>query len=138
MLFFRILFAVVVDNPLLQKDKKWLECEKQRYFQTMSDIDKDSDDDLDDGDHGVVVERSKPKLKRPPMYQVLLNNDDYTPMEFVILVLEKFFSKDRMMATEIMLAVHHEGYGVCGLYTRDVAETKVAQVNDFARANEHP
>jgi len=104
----------------------------------MSDIDKDSDDDFDDGDHGVVVERSKPKLKRPPMYKVLLNNDDYTPMEFVILVLEKFFSKDRVMATKIMLAVHHEGYGVCGLYTHDVAETKVAQVNDFARANEHP
>lgn len=106
----------------------------------MSDIDKDSDDNFDDdqGDHGVVVERSKPKLKRPPMYKVLLNNDDYTPMEFVVLILEKFFSKDRQMATRIMLAVHNEGFGVCGLYTRDVAETKVAQVNDFARANEHP
>jgi ATP-dependent Clp protease adaptor protein ClpS len=105
----------------------------------MSDIDKDSDDHFeDDGSHNVVVERSKPKLQRPPMYKVLLNNDDYTPMEFVILILEKFFNKDRLMATRIMLAVHHEGYGVCGLYTRDVAETKVAQVNDFSRANEHP
>ncbi|MCW8888794.1 MAG: ATP-dependent Clp protease adapter ClpS [Gammaproteobacteria bacterium] len=105
----------------------------------MSDIDKESDDNFDDdGDHGVVVERSKPKLKRPPMYKVLLNNDDYTPMEFVVLVLEKFFGKDRTMATKIMLAVHHEGYGICGVYSRDVAETKVAQVNDFARANEHP
>jgi len=100
---------------------------------------RDSDDNFDDdGDHGVVVERSKPKLKRPPMYQVLLNNDDYTPMEFVILVLEKFFNKDRAAATRIMLAVHHEGHAVCGSYTRDVAETKVAQVNDFSRANEHP
>lgn len=103
----------------------------------MSDIDRDDDFD-DGGDHGVVVERSKPKLKRPPMYKVLLNNDDYTPMEFVVLILEKFFNKDRSMATKIMLAVHHEGYGVCGVFTRDVAETKVAQVNDFARANEHP
>lgn len=103
----------------------------------MSDIDRDDDFD-DGGDHGVVVERSKPKLKRPPMYKVLLNNDDYTPMEFVVLILEKFFNKDRSMATKIMLAVHHEGFGVCGVYTRDVAETKVAQVNDFARANEHP
>ena len=100
---------------------------------------KDSDDNFDDdGDHGVVVERSKPKLKRPPMYKVLLNNDDYTPMEFVVLVLEKFFNKDRAAATRIMLAVHHEGYGVCGVFSRDVGETKVAQVNDFARANEHP
>ena len=105
----------------------------------MSDIDKDTDANFeDDDDHGVVVERSKPKLKRPPMYKVLLNNDDYTPMEFVVLVLEKFFNKDRAMATKIMLAVHHEGYGVCGLYTHDVAETKVVQVNDFSRANEHP
>ena len=105
----------------------------------MSDIDRDSDDNFEDDDgHTAVVERSKPKLKRPPMYKVLLNNDDYTPMEFVILVLEKFFSKDRTMATKIMLAVHHEGYGVCGLYSRDVADTKVAQVNDFSRANEHP
>ena len=105
----------------------------------MSDIDRESDDNFDeDGGHGVVVERSKPKLKRPPMYKVLLNNDDYTPMEFVVIVLEKFFSKDRSMATRIMLAVHHEGYGVCGVFTRDVAETKVAQVNEFARANEHP
>ena len=105
----------------------------------MSDIDRDSDDNFEDGDdHGVVVERSKPKLKRPPMYKVLLNNDDYTPMEFVVLVLEKFFNKDRAAATRIMLAVHHEGHGVCGVNSRDVADTKVAQVNEFSRANEHP
>ena len=116
--------------------------ETSDIFYTMSDIDRASDDNHvgDEGDDadGVVVERSKPKLKRPPLYRVLLNNDDYTPMEFVILVLEKFFNKDRMMATKIMLAIHHEGYGVCGLYTHDVANTKVVQVNDFSRANEHP
>ncbi len=110
---------------------------KGGFFGTMGDIDRD--DDFDDGDdNGVVVERVRPKLKRPPMYKVLLNNDDYTPMEFVVLILEKFFNKNRPMATKIMLAVHHEGYGVGGVYPRDVAETKVVQVNDFERANEHP
>ena len=101
--------------------------------------DRDSDDNFDDDDgQSAVVERSRPKLKRPPMYRVLLNNDNYTPMEFVVHVLEKFFQKDRAAATKIMLAVHHEGYGVCGLYTRDVADTKVEQVNEFSRNNGHP
>ncbi len=94
-------------------------------------------DDFDDAD-GLAVETAKPKLKRPPLYKVLLLNDDYTPMEFVVYILENFFAMDREKATEIMLHVHTRGMGVCGIFTRDVAETKVAQVNEHARANQHP
>lgn len=87
---------------------------------------------------GLSVQESKPELKRPPMYKVLLLNDDYTPMEFVVLVLETFFRMDREKATQIMLHVHTRGVGICGVYTRDIAETKVSQVNDFSRSNQHP
>ncbi len=90
----------------------------------------------DDGN--LVVEESRPKVKRPPLYKVILLNDDYTPMEFVVYVLEHFFRMDRSKATKVMLDVHTQGSGICGLYTRDMAETKVAQVNDFSRKNEHP
>jgi ATP-dependent Clp protease adaptor protein ClpS len=91
----------------------------------------------DDRQTGVVV-KSRPKTKKPSMYKVLLLNDDYTPMEFVVHVLERFFSKSREEATRIMLHVHRRGVGVCGVYTYEVAETKVTQVIDFARRNEHP
>ncbi len=91
---------------------------------------------IDDG--GVAVQEDKPKLKRPPMYQVVLLNDDYTPMEFVVDVLERFFAMDREKATRVMLAVHTQGKGVCGVFSRDVAETKAAQVNQYSRQNEHP
>ncbi len=91
-----------------------------------------------DSDHGLAVEESKPKLKRPPLYRVVLLNDDYTPMEFVVQVLETFFDMDREKATRIMLTVHTKGKGVCGIFTRDIAETKVAQVNEFSRENQHP
>ena len=87
---------------------------------------------------GVAVQEAKPKLRPPPMYRVVLINDDYTPMDFVVLVLQQFFYLDREKATRIMLAVHTQGKGVCGVYTKDVAETKAAQVNRFARDNEHP
>ena len=87
---------------------------------------------------GLSVQESKPELKRPPMYKVLLLNDDYTPMEFVVVVLESFFRMDREKATQIMLHVHTRGVGVCGVYTRDIAETKVSQVNDFSRSHQHP
>ena len=87
---------------------------------------------------GLAVQEAKPKLKRPPLYSVVLLNDDYTPMEFVVLVLEHFFNKSREEATRIMLHVHNYGVGVCGVYPYDVAETKVAQVLDLARRNEHP
>jgi ATP-dependent Clp protease adaptor protein ClpS len=86
---------------------------------------------------GVVTE-TKPKTKRPSMYKVLLLNDDFTPMEFVVHVLERFFHKNREEATRIMLHVHRHGVGVCGVYPFDVAETKVTQVIDFARRHEHP
>jgi ATP-dependent Clp protease adaptor protein ClpS len=89
-------------------------------------------------DDGLAVQEARPKLKKPPMYQVVLLNDDYTPMEFVVLVLERFFSKDRSQATRIMLHVHTKGKGMCGTFVREIAETKVAIVNDYARSNNHP
>ena len=100
----------------------------------MSDNDQTTQDDRETG----VVVKSKPKTKKPSMYKVLLLNDDYTPMEFVVHVLERFFSKSREDATRIMLHVHRRGVGVCGVYTYEVAETKVNQVIDFARRHEHP
>lgn len=90
------------------------------------------------GDDGLSVEEAKPRLKQPPKYRVLLLNDDYTPMEFVVEVLQRFFNMDRSRATQVMLQVHTQGSGICGVYSRDVAETKVEQVNDYARENEHP
>lgn len=87
---------------------------------------------------GTVLSPSKAKLKSPPMYKVLLLNDDYTPMDFVVHVLQHFFHKSYEQATQIMLKVHTEGRGVCGLYTADLAATKVAQVLAFARQHQHP
>ena len=91
-----------------------------------------------EGDSDLAVARARPKLKRPPMYKVLLLNDDYTPMEFVVHVLEQFFSMNREKATQVMLHVHTRGMGVCGVFSKDVAETKVMQVNEHSRANQHP
>lgn len=85
-----------------------------------------------------LVTKTKPKTKQPKMYKVLLLNDDYTPMEFVIQILERFFNKDRAEATRIMLHVHNTGVGICGVFTYEVAETKVMQVIDYARRHEHP
>ncbi len=82
--------------------------------------------------------KTRPRTKKPAMYKVLLLNDDYTPMEFVVHVLERFFNKTRQEATDVMLHVHRRGVGICGIYTFEVAETKVAQVMDFARASEQP
>ncbi len=87
---------------------------------------------------GLTLEEAKPKLKKPPLYKVVLLNDDYTPMDFVVSVLELFFSKPRDQATRIMLQVHTQGKGVCGVFSREIAETKVHQVNTFARENQHP
>ena len=85
-----------------------------------------------------LAELEEPKLKKPPLYRVILLNDNYTPMEFVIYVLQTFFSYDKEKATQIMLAVHTKGKGVCGIYTKEVAETKSNQINSFAKQNEHP
>ncbi|NJO53897.1 MAG: ATP-dependent Clp protease adapter ClpS [Bacteroidales bacterium] len=90
------------------------------------------------GPSTAVITRAKAQTRRPNMYRVLLLNDDYTPMEFVVLILERFFSKNRDEATRIMLHVHHHGVGECGIYTYEVAETKVTQVMDFARKHQHP
>ena len=87
---------------------------------------------------GTVLEAQRTKLAPPPLYTVLLLNDDFTPMDFVVHVLQKFFSMDRERATQIMLKVHVEGRGICGVYPRDIAATKVEQVSVYARANEHP
>ena len=89
-------------------------------------------------DHGVVVAPSRPEVARPPLYSVLLLNDDYTPMDFVVDVLLRFFPLNLENATQIMLHVHTRGRGVCGVFTREIAESKVAQVNDYARLNQHP
>lgn len=85
-----------------------------------------------------VITKVKPRTKRPSLYRVLILNDDYTPMEFVVHVLERFFNKDVEAATQIMLHVHHHGIGECGVFTYEIAETKVTQVMDFARKHQHP
>ena len=91
-----------------------------------------------DEDRGLAVEESRPETKKPPLFRVLLLNDDYTPMEFVVEVLELIFGMDRPKATQIMLAVHTQGKGVCGVFTHEIAETKVAQVSAFADQHQHP
>ena len=100
----------------------------------MSEIDRSNDDGPSTG----VVVQTRTKTKRPSMYKVLMLNDDYTPMEFVVHILERFFNKSREEATAIMLHVHRRGVGVCGVYTYEVAETKVTQVIEFARQHQHP
>ena len=96
------------------------------------------DGETDTGVRSTVTTKTKPKTQKPTMYRVLILNDDYTPMEFVVYVLEQFFNKSREDATRIMLHVHQHGVGVCGIYTYEVAETKVAQVVDAARRHQHP
>lgn len=105
---------------------------------TMAKGDDDRRPGRDDGTGTAVITRTKPQTKRPNLYRVLLLNDDYTPMEFVVHVLERFFNKQREDATRIMLHVHQNGVGECGIFTYEVAETKVTQVMDFARKHQHP
>jgi len=94
------------------------------------------DEDFSDGN--LATQEAAPKIKRPSMYRVVLLNDDYTPMEFVVDVLMMFFAMDQEKATQVMLAVHTQGKGVCGVFSKDVAETKSAQVNQYSRDNKHP
>jgi ATP-dependent Clp protease adaptor protein ClpS len=89
-------------------------------------------------DHGLAIEEARPRVKRPPLFRVILLNDDYTPMEFVVQVLQKVFGMDRNTATRIMLEVHTKGKGICGVYTYEIAETKVAQVTGLAQQHQHP
>jgi len=100
-----------------------------------SDMDKEDQHSSDDN---LALQEAKPKLKRPPLYKVLLLNDDYTPMDFVVHILQDHFGMTSEKATQVMLQVHTRGVGVCGVFTRDIAETKVALVNQFARENQHP
>ncbi len=106
----------------------------QRYDEAMSQ----GNEHESEHHTGVAVEISRPEVKRPPLYQVMLMNDDFTPMDFVVEVLQVFFAMNREKATQVMLHVHTRGRGVCGVFTREVAETKVAQVNEFSRHHQHP
>ena len=101
----------------------------------MPDSNSDNQENLD---NGLAVQEAKPKLKKPPLYKVLLLNDDFTPMDFVVKILKEFFAMTEEQATQIMLHVHTRGVGVCGVFSRDVAETKVQIVNDYSRENHHP
>lgn len=101
-------------------------------------LSKDRDEEGDDFGGGLLLEATKPKIKKPSLYKVMMMNDDYTPMEFVVHVLQAFFALDREKATRVMLQVHTDGKAVCGIYTKDIAETKAAQVVEYAQQNEHP
>jgi ATP-dependent Clp protease adaptor protein ClpS len=102
-------------------------------------VDPDKHDHDEDGGAGVgVATRTRVETKKPSLYKVFMLNDDYTPMEFVIHMLERFFHKSREESTHIMLQIHNKGVGLCGVYTYDIAETKVTQVMDFARQHQHP
>ena len=101
----------------------------------MSDQPKHTEDH---GNHDLAVEEARPKVKRPPLYRVVLINDDFTPMEFVVDILESVFGMERTRATQVMLEVHTKGKGVCGVYNFEIAETKVAQVMNIARQHQHP
>ena len=106
-------------------------------FEILAADDRDEDDDTGDSSVGVATQ-TRTKTKKPSPYKVLMLNDDFTPMEFVVLVLQRFFSMNMDDATRVMLHVHQRGVGVCGIFSYEVAETKVNQVIDFARENQHP
>ena len=108
------------------------------FNQDRPTLQKDRPEEHDDDSAGIAVQEAKPALQAPPMYKVVLFNDDYTPMDFVVEVLKVFFNLNRELATKVMLAVHTEGRAVCGVFTRDIAETKAMQVNQYARESQHP
>ena len=119
------------------KHKNTLRYFKTYYLLIMPGEDQNNDNNNQDFQRGVLLD-TKPKTKKPSMYNVLLLNDDYTPMEFVVMVLEKIFNKKQEEATQIMLHVHKNGVGVCGTFTYEVAESKCKSVMDMAKKNEHP
>ena len=106
-------------------------------FEITLNSDEENNDDFKNKFSSIVLEE-KPKLKKPPLYKVIMLNDDYTPMEFVIEMLQTYFSKLQEQATDIMLHIHQKGIGICGLYTYEIAESKATQVLDKARKNQHP
>ena len=126
------------ESPKTLNSNKELKFYIKHNIITMSSSIMSKDNDENDEIDGNTKLATKPKTKIPSLYRVLMMNDDYTPMEFVIEVLEKFFQKNREEATQIMLHVHQRGVGVCGIYTYDLAETKAMQVMNYARKNEHP
>jgi ATP-dependent Clp protease adaptor protein ClpS len=99
---------------------------------------QDDDDSRDSGGQASLATKTRTKPKKPSQFKVLMLNDDYTPMEFVVIVLKRFFQMDMEQATRVMLHVHQKGVGICGVFTYEIAETKVNQVMDFAKANQHP
>ena len=107
----------------------------ERYKMSNSDFEDQHNDGLDGG---LALEESRPRLKPPKRYKVIINNDDFTPMEFVVQVLMTFFAMDHARATRVMMSVHTKGKGICGTYSHEIAETKVDQVNEFSRINQHP
>ena len=117
-------------------EKKFKQLMNQ-YKNTNNEIVNHSEDDIDH-ESGLVVQESRPEVAEPKRYMVILVNDDFTPMEFVVEILRQFFNLDEEAATRIMLNVHTKGKGVCGVYSKDIAETKVVMVNEFAREHEHP
>ena len=119
------------------KHKNTLKYSKTYYLLIMANENQNNDNNNQDFQRGVLLD-TKPKTKKPSMYNVLLLNDDYTPMEFVVMVLEKIFNKKQEEATQIMLHVHKNGVGVCGTFTYEVAESKCKSVMDMAKKNEHP
>ena len=116
---------------------KRIDAPDRTYMKIQTEI-KMSDEFEADDDKSLLLQPSRPKLKKPPMFKVILLNDDYTPMDFVIEVLQSYFHMDQEKATRVMLHVHTRGMGVCGIFTRDVAETKVVQVNEYSRLRQHP
>jgi ATP-dependent Clp protease adaptor protein ClpS len=129
--------AVWTRGPPARGRRRWERQAVGNVMQMMAGKGGAGKDGDGEGKTGLVT-KTRPKTKKPSLYKVLLLNDDYTPMEFVVHVLERYFNKGREDATRIMLHVHQKGVGICGVYTYEVAETKVTQVMDFARQNGHP
>jgi len=123
---------------VLEKSKSLLYTEGRgisNHTRCGDDWDHDADYDIDGG---LALAEARPKLKPPKQYKVIVNNDDYTPMEFVVEVLMTFFSMDESKAARVMMSVHTKGKGICGVFSHEIAETKVDQVNEFSRINQHP
>ncbi len=126
-----------VKSTTKQRNKKDIKLNMKQDIQDTLTVINQSDEDVDH-DSGLMVQESRPDVAEPKRYMVILINDDFTPMEFVVLILKEFFNLDEEAATRIMLNVHTKGKGVCGIYSKDIAETKVVMVNEFAKENEHP
>ena len=107
------------------------------YFNTVLSSEENDNENFDKNFSSLTLQE-KPKLKKPPLYKVIMLNDDYTPMEFVVLILERFFNVDHQQAVSIMLTIHQKGLAIVGVYPHEIAETKVAQVMEFSRKNQHP